>query len=79
MYGKQKRIVLSLGGKVKKLKRLKNDEAGTKLTLEYDVGKSVILEIKRNRDFIINFISALESEQGSLGQKTMNISSDDKS
>lgn len=48
MSGKRKRVVLSLGDKVKILKRLKNGEAGTKLAVEFGVGKSTISDIKKN-------------------------------
>lgn len=61
MSGKQKRIVLSLREKITIVKKIKNDEAGTKLAVEYGVGKSTITEIKKNGDSIINFIMVRES------------------
>ena len=58
MSGNWKRIVLSLGEKVKILERLKNGEAGTKLAVENGVEKSTISDIKKNWDSIINFRTA---------------------
>lgn len=78
MSGKRKRVVLSLGDKVKILKRLKNGEAGTKLAVEFGVGKSTISDIKKNEESIMKYVTGLESEQGSLDRKSMKKSFDDK-
>lgn len=51
MTGKQKGIVLLLREKAKILKRLKNSKVGTTLALEYDIGKSTISEIKKERNY----------------------------
>ncbi|XP_054709506.1 jerky protein homolog-like [Uloborus diversus] len=78
MSGKRKRVVLSLGDKGKILKRLKNNEAASKLAAEFGVGKSTISDIKKNEESIMKYLTGLESEQGSLDRKSMKKSFDDK-
>ena len=62
---KRKRVVLSMKDKYEINKRLEEGESATKLSIEYKVGKSTITDIKKQKTSISNFISQLDSSDGS--------------
>lgn len=72
---KRKRVVLSMKDKFEINKRLEKGESATKLSIEYQVGKSTITDIKKQKTSICNFISQLDSSDGSTSRKTMKLAS----
>lgn len=72
---KRKRVVLSMKDKYEINKRLEEGESATKLSIEYKVGKSTITDIKKQKTSISNFISQLDSSDGSSSRKTMKLAS----
>ncbi|CAK1602053.1 unnamed protein product [Parnassius mnemosyne] len=73
---KRKRVLLSMKDKYEINKRLEEGESATKLSLEYQVGKSTITDIKKKQKTnISNVISQLDSSNGSTSRKTMKLAS----
>ncbi|KAL3288043.1 hypothetical protein HHI36_002495 [Cryptolaemus montrouzieri] len=70
---KLKRVVLSMKDKYEINERLEKGESATKLSNEYQVGKSTITDIKKQKMSINNFISLLDSSGGSTSRKTMKL------
>ena len=70
---KRKRVVLSMNDKYEINKRLEEGESATKLSNEYNVGKSTITNIKKQKTNITNFINQLDSTDGSTSRKTMKL------
>ncbi|OWR54561.1 jerky protein [Danaus plexippus plexippus] len=68
---KRKRVVLSLGDKMKIIEGIKNGESGSKLAQIYGVGVSTISDIKKNSASLMKFTYALEKEDGSSQRKVM--------
>lgn len=57
-------------------KRLEEGESATKLSIKYQVGKSTITDIKtKQKTSISNFMSQLDSSDGSSSRKTMKLAS----
>ena len=73
---KRNRNVLTIETKLKILNRLEKGESGSLLASEFNVGKSTISDIKRNRENILQFASKLDSEDGSKKRKTMREAND---
>ena len=70
---KRKRVVLSMNDKYEINKRLEEGESATKLSNEYNVGKSTITNIKKQKTNITNIINQLDSTDGSTSRKTMKL------
>lgn len=62
---KRKRVVLSLGDKMKIIQGIKNGESGSKLAQIYGVGVSMISDVKTNSASLMRFTCALAKEDGS--------------
>lgn len=58
-----------MGSKMKIIKRLKKEESSKVFATEYGVDISTILEIKKNSDSVLKFVSFLVSEEGSTSRK----------
>jgi len=72
---KQKRTVLSIGDKLKICKKLKEGTTPTLLAREYELGKSTISDIKRNKHKLKEYALKLDSTDGSNSRKTLKESS----
>lgn len=72
---KRKRVVLSMKDKYEINKRLEEGEPANKLSNEYQFGKSTITDINKQKTSISNFISQLDSSDGSTSRKTMKLGS----
>ncbi|GFV94781.1 jerky-like protein [Trichonephila clavipes] len=67
---KRKSNVLNIETKLEILNRLAKRESEASLAQFYNVGKSTISDIKKNRETILNSASKLDSEDGSKKRKT---------
>lgn len=72
---KRKRGVLSMKDKYEINKRLEEGEPANKLSNEYQFSKSTITDINKQKTSISNFISQLDSSDGSTSRKTMKLGS----
>lgn len=67
---KRKRVVLSIKDKCDILNKLDQGESMTKLSREYNVGKSTMSDIKKQRASILSFVTDMDPS-GSSERKTM--------
>lgn len=75
MASKRKRVVLSLADKIQIIKQLDKGVTGKVLAEKYGLGQATISDIKKNRISILNYVSVLESEDGSSSRKSMKMAS----
>jgi len=72
---KHKRVILSMKDKYEINKRLEKGESATKLSIEYEIGKSTITDIKNQKTSMSNIMSQPNSSDGSTSHKTMKLAS----
>lgn len=68
---KRKRTVVTLETKVEIIRRLEKNESQSELARQYNLGKSTISEIYKQKEKILEFVSKLDSLDGSKQRKTM--------
>ena len=75
---KRKSKVLSIEQKLEICQRLRSGGSITAFSKEIDIGKSTICDIKRNKEKLTSFAAKMDSTEGSIKRKMMELASDTK-